>query len=284
MPKIIDRIPTKKPRVERLAGNVSYDGERVQVGRIELPEHLTGKFLRRCEGYDTLQDAVDDKEMHLRGKKEQKPGQGPTYWFGLVSEQFRPIPVQAIGKALGRVSSNCTVRYLPLDRFQLHYGIPGNRGELSLFLDSGEFGLYGGNGESAMKCGVSLLQNGNFTLFQYGGDSQRVIHRITHPELNQLVGELREFAQEVPHRVEESKDTYLDKHQVAAYLTQEVQRYAGSVPTRALLSLIGENISAFELASLVNREAQHLESKRLNLERLAGDILFSPEKVVQYGQ
>src|SRR3989344_865856 len=105
MAKVKDRVPMMRPTVARLEGVVSYDNNGIKVGDVEVPAHLQGKFLRRCEGYNTLQEAVDGKEIYLRGK----PSHHGTFWFGLVSGEFRPITVKAVSEALGRVSSNCTV-------------------------------------------------------------------------------------------------------------------------------------------------------------------------------
>src|SRR3989338_728431 len=282
MPKIIDRVPTKKPRIERLAGNVSYDGERVRVGEITLPEHLTAKFLHRCEGYDTLQDAVDSKEMYLRGKKEQKPDQGPTYWFGLVSEQFRPISVGAVSVALGRVSRDCTVKYFHKDRFQLHYEVPGNSGMVSIFMDSGEYGLYGGNGETAIKLGVAVVQEGNVATYNYGENNSRVIHRITNDQIDEVVAGLNEFAAQAPERREQKKSIVLGRVEVEAYLTAHARQYGGANALRSILSGMNGSVTAYDLSSMVSREAQSLESVRLRMERLAGDIMFQPDKIREY--
>ncbi len=283
MPKIIDRIPSKRARVEKLEGKVHFNDAGIRVGEIELPDHLLGKFLRRCEGYDTLQDAVNEKEMYVRGKPEQKPGQGKTYWFGLVSDQFRPVPVKAVSEALGRVSSDCTVRYLSKDRFQLHYEVPGNSGMVSVFMDSGEYGLYGGNGENAIKLGVAVTQGGNVATINYGENNSRVIHRITNDKIDEVVAGLNEFAAQVPERREQSKSIVLGRAEVEVYLTAHARQYGGVNVVRSVLSGMNGSVTAYDLSTMVSREAQNLESVKLRMERLAGDIMFSPERVVKYG-
>src|SRR3989339_2208112 len=86
-------IPRKTAIVHQLEGDVSYVDSRVIIGDILLPERFQGTLDKRTRKYDGLQEAVDNKELFLRGKINYESG---VQWFGLVTDKFQELRIGEI--------------------------------------------------------------------------------------------------------------------------------------------------------------------------------------------
>src|SRR3989344_6356214 len=195
--KIINSIPKYEPIVHRLKGRVEECETDIYVGGLFIPKKLERKFRNRADGY-TLQGAVDSKQIFLRGKSNH---QGNVEWFGLVSDKFTSMPIADLGRALyGIKGVNTQVRYdSNRERFVVSYGIGRDPDRTHMFLDSGDFGTYGGNGEMSIRVGVALYgRSGDrvgTVLAQNIGE--RFIHRRDRNELSEVVENIRVFGAKV---------------------------------------------------------------------------------------
>jgi hypothetical protein len=195
--KIVNSIPKYEAVTHRLKGRVEHCETDYYVGGLFIPKNLERKFKARTHPYG-LQEGVDSKNIILRGKSNH---QGNVEWFGLVSEKFTSMPIADLGQALyGIKGVDTQVRYdSKKERFVVSYGIGKNPERTHMFLDSGDFGTYGGNGEMSIRIGVALYgRRGDrvgTVLAQNIGE--RFIHRRDHNELSEVVDSIRVFGAKV---------------------------------------------------------------------------------------
>ena len=188
--RALHTIPRYEPIIHRLKGKVQQERGTIYVGGVEIPKHLKNKFLKRTEGWDSLQDAVNYKQILLRGcDKESK-----LSWFGLVSNQFLNYHVSDMARALADRSRDVSVNYdSDKERYFVNYRLGKGEKQINLHLDSADFGTYGGNGEMAVRAQLSFSGKGAYTL---SADflQRRFIHRVGHGNLTEVVEELHSLA------------------------------------------------------------------------------------------
>ncbi len=191
--RIINNIPNYEPIVHRLNGKVEIAGWDLFVGGLEVPRKFHRKLKKRAGELD-IQDAIDTKYLYLRGTGNSNG------WFGLVTDKFMPIPIAEVAKAFYEVKSDAIIRYdTSKERFVVSYGIGKFPESTHLFLDSGQFGTYGGNGEMSVRAGVVLYGNHENKVGVVLSESirKRFIHRWDQSDIGEVVNEIRNFGDEV---------------------------------------------------------------------------------------
>ncbi len=244
--KIVSEIPYKTAVVQKLEGRVQQHDSCIEVGNIVLPEDISQKLQRRSQSYESLQDAIDDKEIYVHGRELD----GKVYWFGLVSGDFKSMDPIFLDGHLQDKATDRVIRYDEiLERVQIGYVIENNDNTTTmLHVDSGDFGVYGGNGESAVRVGISLSHNDPtvWTLFynsQKNARSQRAIHKFNEKSVGVLLKEQFRFAQRVqenweavarraytPQELAEVAETYL--HRQRAIVSKTLQYFPAGATGR----------------------------------------------------
>lgn len=281
---LLGNIPQKEPIVRKLKGKVKRKGIYLHVGDVRIPWNLERKFLKRCRNHSTLQDAVDDKDFFLRGRDTPL---GPS-WFALHSSEFKPIPISEIEEIFSDLADKCTVRYYPQkERFQVNYPVCDVPQRMSLLVDSGDFGTYGGNAESAIKVGLSIFDCicTNWTLFLQKNKkmSGRAIHKKDEPDLKEIVDAQFNFANVVQGKWDDSKDILYTKDVVQAYANAYTKRSGHLRFFQRVLDRIGATTSGYDLAYSMTQEAQELaDNSRMRMEMLAGEIILCPEQITEW--
>ena len=271
--KLVDEVPQKEAIVHLLKGEVREEPYKVTVGGVVLSPWLESKLRKRCANYDSLQDGVDDKEMYLRGRDSPSG----IHWFGLVSGQFKPISVEKISTNLGEVVKKEFVRYdADLERFQIGYVLHEGSPTVMVYVDSGDFGVYGGNGESALHYGIAVKDNtcDSWALFKNQREVSRdkpVIHRVNFKSIDAIAKEQKGFAQQVESMWEANSERSYAKEEVEAFASAYVKRCA-DVFQQVLQGVNGCGIKGYELMSRLQQEASRLSGRaQLGLEALAGE-------------
>ena len=281
----VDSIPQKEALVQRLQGEV-YEGRiGVGIGDVALTGPLYHKFLRRCKGFDSLQEAVDTKTIVVRGREIDEA----INWFGLVSGEFQEYRGEDVKSALAQVGDVVEVRYNPIkESFQVGYQVADTNGaKVMLYVDSGDFGVYGGNGESAVKLGVSVRDESfsAWTLFQNKkeeGKRARTIHRFCERDLDKVVSDQLQFALEVEEKWEESKVTLYSHCDVEAFAFRYLKRCSDVFS--AVMDGMNGSMSGYELVQMMQTQAVKLQGNaQLGLESLAGQVVMNPS-IVSYEQ
>lgn len=246
-----------------------------------MPEYLSSKLIRKYGDID-LQDKIDNKILSLRGLKNDNG----INWFGLVSEKFQPLDVKATKDILKKFS-NGKIRYNPkTERFMANYKIaklPGTETDINFVFDSGNFGTYGGNGESAFKAGISIYDSlcTNWTLFlRKNSGYRKFIHRNSS-NLEEVFENLNETAKNIGVKWEKSKEIFYDLETVAKY----AEDYGGKNKIKGLfnkiLPKIKDKISLYDLSWNITKEAQKLNPiSRMMSEMLAGELIVCYENIM----
>jgi len=198
--KIVTEIPYKNPIVQKLEGKVVEYDNNISVGNVLLPELLSKKLQRRCANYEQIEDAIEDKELYVRGREFN----GKIEWFGLVSGEFKSMDPEFLNQHLETKAKDRIIRYdAELERVQIGYVLDSNGHDRTMIhVDSGNFGVYGGNGESAVKIGVSITNNDPnvWTLF-YNPDKsnreQNSVHKRHEKSVGAILKEQYRYAEKV---------------------------------------------------------------------------------------
>ncbi|MBI4151561.1 hypothetical protein HY496_01210 [Candidatus Woesearchaeota archaeon] len=274
MIRLLDEIPQKQPLIYHLKGRVEEDDERLAIGGVEVPWKLVAKMRRNSRSYDCLQDIVDEKDLYLRGREQG----GKIEWFGLVSDQFRPIPVEHIKEVLEGIGRRNSVRYdAQNERFQIGYTLKQSP-TVMIYVDSGDFGTYGGNGESAQLYGVSIADEDpvSWTIFQNRREverGQRAIHRASLPTINTVVRKQVDFARLVEQSWEENKTRTYTQEEIADFGSAYLHRCAAVFD--GVLAQMNGSITGEQLIATLHEEARRYSSrKQFGLEALAGDLVM----------
>jgi hypothetical protein len=283
--KMIYHLPIKEPIVHRLRGKVERTGEGIfLVGGLHLPQHLEKKLLRRCKTRNLTRE-VKEREFMVHGA----PGyNGYINWFGLTSGEFMSIPFQEITKAFRKLKVRPVVKETGDKRLVFNYpvaSLPGSANDsarVNLMFDSGEYGVYGGNGESAVSFGVSVYDEIclNQTLFLNRFGKRRFVHRDLDVELDDIVEEASELSYDVSQRWMESMETFYCKDEVEAYAAEYGARFSAKRLFDRVLNQVGNEVSAYNLAWHITREAQKVsDTTRRKLELLAGEVIMCPKDI-----
>ncbi len=278
MIQLLDEIPSKKPIVKKVEGEIIETEHTMRVGDTLLSPYIAGKLRKRQGKFPTLQDAVNNKEIYILGRNAS---QG-MHWFGLVSGEFRPLSVEIANNYLGDISREKRVRYDPqTERYQVGYAFKESKNKntkLMVYADSGEFGTYGGNGESAFKYGIALCEEDpkTWTLFQNSKEfrrSDKVVHRYAHKDLITVGMKQLQMVDNVERMWEENKKKDYTRTDVQAFAFTYINRCAHAFDS--VLSGMNGHISGYELIQKLHTAGKDLStSTRFGLEALAGEIVL----------
>jgi hypothetical protein len=197
--KIINSIPRYEAIVQLLKGHIERYGREISIGGIEVPAKLQSKLKKRSKGM-RLQEAVDSKNLYLRGADMTQNG---INWFGLVTDKFMPMPIADMAQAFYDLNKGSVIRYdTDRERYVISCGIGKFPETTHIFLDSGDFGTYGGNGDMSVRMGIALYNPGRCRVAVLEKDhiDRRFIHRWDHNNLDEVVEEIREFKYEANKR------------------------------------------------------------------------------------
>lgn len=271
--KLVDEVPQKEAIVHLLRGKVVEEQYKLTVGDVVLSPWLVGKLKRRCEGYLSLQDGIEDKDIYLRGRKTDYG----VHWFGLVSDQFRPMSVERVGNTIGEIAQKEFVRYdQALERFQIGYVVKDSAAKVMVYVDSGDFGVYGGNGESALHYGVAIMDGNphSWALFQNKrqiNNDKRVIHRVSFKSLEKIAQMHQQFIQNIESLWEQNIKRDYTREEVSVFASTYIQR-CEQVFQNILTGMNG-GIKGYELIGRMQEEAVRLSGRtQLGIEALMGDI------------
>ncbi len=278
MIELINEIPNKKPIVKKLEGEIIETEHTMRIGDTMLSPYIAGKLKRRQGMFPTLQDAVNNKDIYLLGRNSSRG----IHWFGLVSGEFRPLSVELASNYLGDITREKTVRYDPqTERYQVGYAFKESKNrntKLMVYADSGEFGTYGGNGESAFKYGIALCEEDpkSWTLFQNNKEFKRndkVVHRYSHKDLPTVSSKQFQMVDNVEHMWEENKKKDYTRNDVQAFAFTYINRCARAFDS--VLSGMNGHISGYELIQKLQTAGKELSTNaRFGLEALAGEIVL----------
>ena len=279
---------------------------------VAIPSSLTQRFLKQCRienvfDYTSREDlakkikkTLEEKRIILRGKVETtKDFENSVDWFAVVSEEFKPVyprDVHAILKEqFGEVAK---IRFIQENdsvhiAYPMHAMIPG----LHMYVDTGRFGLYGGDAQRALRSGIAWFNPlcRNWTLFlgdflqKEMGKKQRVIHRGNGEFYDTtLVGKLedaKKWASLVAGKIGDSTDIEISKDDLEDYLDIYVGRGLLNQNMReALLARIPEKTNLYNVAYDMTELCQKMTrtgSARSKVEYLAGELLLCHERIFE---
>jgi hypothetical protein len=289
----INYIPQLNPIHHQLFGDVELNGDikykrgvrladSVRIGGVDVPKTLHGTLAKRCEKYGSIEKRLDEKPLFLRGRTQGQEAD----WFGLVTGVFGNMPMYEVDNKLSKMFDERKVRFVPgKSRAIVNYKIgdiprpdQGNV-EMFLFVDSGDFGLYGGNGQSALKTGVAIKDGYclNWTRFAPEMAHKRLIH-TTNVGIDDRVDKLFLFAQQVNDAWSESSNVSLSRDEVENYLG--TYNVSAKKVFEKVLSGVDDEISAYDLAYGLTLFGQDVaDSTRMKLETMAGEVLLSYDKI-----
>jgi hypothetical protein len=289
----INYIPTLNPIHHQLFGDVELGGNRreyrgieladtVRIGGVDVPRNLQTTLAKRCEKFGSIEARLDEKPLFLRGRTKGQEAD----WFGLVTQVFGNMPMYEIDTKLSKMFDGKSVRFMPgKSRAVANYKIADiprpDQGsvEMFLFVDSGDFGLYGGNGQSALKTGVAIKDGYclNWTRFAPDMAHKRLIHS-TSANVDERVDKLYSFALDVHEAWDKSADVNLTRDEVKNYLGN--YKVSAKKVFERVLSGFGDEISAYQLAWDLTKNAQDVaDSTRMTLETMAGEVLLGYERI-----
>lgn len=290
---IIDNIPNKRatmtlipkdrPVVEPEQGKRTI--EYVEK-KIIVPQILHSSFYRLCnittpERYNL---PSNDLEMKIQSANKEKDiflrhaGDKP---LSAVSGKFTELDVLTTSNELEKITNTAPlIRYFPKqERVQLVFPISNAFHQLYLFMDSGDFGVYGGSGKSAASYGLAW-NNGEFsamTMFLYEEmikNQGRIIH-VKGKMLPEKIKKIMETADRVDSSIEDSKQKMFTREEIEEYVSIYEHDLTERV-SKPLLKSLRPEISAYDLSCRLTRLAPFNlpDSTRLKLEYLAGEVII----------
>jgi hypothetical protein len=281
--EIVESMPFKKPLTKKLEGQVKEYTNGLWVGDTLIPKKLERKFRKRCSGsgYMNMQEALDNKEIYLRGQKITSG----VNWFGLVSGEFEEITAHGFAYELSKMDhTEQVIRYNPgRERFQIGFVVNDDAAKVMMYLDSGDFGVYGGNGECAVKIGVSAYQKdpAQWSLFKTPTNAAlktRTVHRECYPDLDKVVASNLEYIEEVKESWTANLGREYTQGEVALFAMDYVKKVASAFED--VVANMGQTIKGDDLVSAITQKAQgYAMAGRLGLEKIAGDVIMNPEKL-----
>lgn len=268
-------IPRKTAIVHQLEGDISYAGSRIMIGDILLPEKFDRTLSKRTCKYDDLQEAVDNKELFLRGKIGYDSS---VQWFGLVTDKFQELRISDLDSEIqSRVKVPSRTRLAKTkDRFIVTYPLESIDGETELHLsfDSGEFGLYGGNGQTAIRLGYSVTDGKNWLNFHNPNlFSHRVIHRWDEADIPSTLDAILEEKDALKLLIQRQKGASVNTKDFEAYFLN-----VKGLKAKTLFQEIAgsfDNASKYDLANRISEaSSERAESTQLRLELAAANYLL----------
>ena len=272
------RVPKRTAIVHKLEGDVFYVGESTKVGDVVIPKRFEHTLDRRTQSYESLAEALGDKNLYLRGKLDGDN----VEWFGLVTDQFKEINLEEI-ESIGRqvTGESPRIRYnRDRERFQLQSKVSELADGTGVYLsiDSGDFGTYGGNGQMAARVGLATYNPDTdawMTMHTYNVDQVRVIHKKDETPLDEATNQVLEDTVELDDRIEASKGVIYGPRAVAEYAAITGQKCRAKKALARVAESVDGPISAFDLAGKIVQECKDLAgSTQMRMENIAGEVIY----------
>ncbi len=272
----------------KLEGKVSFHGPCVQIDngqqQITLPQHLTAKLLRRTNPTKAIEEALQEKPYYARGHA----GLEGVQWFGVVSQKFDPIYPEDIRATLTQQGiTDATEKSDGSRHIAFHVPLKTSLQNMHAWIDLGRYGLWGGNGESAVKYGVSWFSPlcTNWTYFLH--KDTRVHGKIIHckKESSDLNGErleekltlLTSFAHHVEEKIEESKAVDMDNTILRDYLKLYQARGINKHIAEAITMASAAKSTVYDVSyhmTLYSQTLTRTPYARAQVDMLAGELLL----------
>jgi hypothetical protein len=223
---------------------------------------------------DKVEATTKEKKIILRLKDEHTP-------IAAVSDRFKELDLKAVKKRVEDITQRKPViRYFSdQERIQFIFPISKLLGGLHLFLDSGNYGTYGGSGRNAIRYGIAWPNNKIITddtsamLLQRGS----IIH-LEGPTFERKINNVLTSTKHIVELVEESKNNFFTPEEVANYLAYHQSDLHTKV-TNPLYkrTFKPENISAYDVAIGLTHRADTtvVDRVKINAEYLAGKVILS---------
>jgi len=272
----------------KLEGKVLFRGPCIEIDngqqQISLPEHLTAKLLRRIGSVSNIEKALQEKPYYARGHEES----GHVQWFSVVSQKFSPVHPEDIRAALAQLGvTDVTEQSYGAKHVSFHVPLKTSLQNMFAWIDLGRYGLWGGNGESAVKYGVSwfypLCTNWTFFLHKDKRMNGKLIHckkeqsDFDSQRLEERLGALTFFAQEVEQKIEEGKTVEMDTAMLGEYLKLYRGRGIGKQLAEAIREACATKSTLYDVSYNMTRYSQTLTRTphaRSQVNMLAGELLL----------
>lgn len=275
---------------QKLEGKTTFNNGRIAIetsnGMIDLPGKLTDKLVRRMGvGNDPIQleQALREKSYYARGEKSTDQ----IKWFGVVSERFSPINACDIQKTL-QTQGFSEIQEINYNKNRLTFHVPLSTSvrKMYAFIDLGRYGTLGGDGESAVKYGISWFNEicTNWTLFLHkqAGIKGKIIHQkennydLETRVLEDKLAALSTFAQQVEEKIEESKTIHVEQEILLGY----VELYSSRINKKlgeAIIEAGNQKKTLYDMTYAMTLFSQTLTKTRLaqaQIDMLAGELLL----------
>ncbi len=292
-------LQAERPKVSYGAGA----DLQIEFKDVSIPPGMVPRFLRQCgirfKWGDALGDlagrverALAGKSLTLRGKLEKNE----ISWFGIVTDEFKPVYPRDVHAILrGALGDTALARHFSFqDVVHLDYPADPAIPDLRVHVNTGAFGLYGGNARTALRTGLSWYNPAckNWTLFledylwENSGRKERVIHRgngsFYHETLTDKLIGMKGQVGRIVRQIEGSKAILLSRQDADLYFSLYSGKEISQRLRRAVLGEVHSRISVYELASLMTSLCQGLtksDGARERVEYLAGELILCHNRI-----
>lgn len=282
MVQTLTRVPWKTGIDFRIQGDANVTGTNYQIGDIIIPKRWANTLQKRLQTEDVnglpIEKALTEKELYLRGRVQ---GTNTIDWFGLVTAKFQALPLDTLEQAAKKATGDgFSVRYLEeRERFILEHKIAetSDGTELYLSIDSGDFGVYGGNGQMAVRTGLSLHNPKTKSILSthsLKGASKRTIHRYDTASIDSAIEEALKGVDQFVEDITIAKETTYHPIAVQGYAAKVVANRKAPKGLIQQLAGINSPISAYDFAEKVSQVGRnYAQSTSLGLERLGAELI-----------
>lgn len=275
----------------RLEGKVSFEGPCVQINngeyQIRLPQHLSEKLLRRTGSGG--ENALQEKPYYARGYEEN----GQVAWFSVTSQKFSPVYPEDVRAALVQLGvTDATENSHASNHIAFHVPLTTSIQKMYAWIDLGRYGLWGGNGESAVTYGVSwyfpLCTNWTYFLHKDKLVNGKIIHckkksQDLHGErLEEKLTVLTSFAQHVEEKIEESKAVEMDNTVLRDYLKLYQVKGVNKQLAEAITEACATKSTVYDVSyhmTLFSQTLMRTPHARARVDMLAGELILHPQAI-----
>lgn len=282
MVQTLTKVPWKTGVDFRVEGDVTELASGYRIGDLVVPKRWASTLQKRLDTPDVkdlpMEEALAKKELILRGRLQGDKG---VNWFGLVTKEFQPLPLDTLEAAAAEATGNgFSVRYLESrERFILEHQVAEttNGTRLYLSIDSGDFGVYGGNGQMAVRTGLTAYNpttGVHLSTHSLVGDTQRTIHRYDAPSIEAAIEATLSGVGRLSEDLMIAGETLYHPIAVQDYVQSVIA--CGRAPKGLAKQLAGIDkvTSALNLANQVTAVGdKYAESTKVALQRLGGEII-----------
>lgn len=300
---IVDKIPKKeptmlpvpkgKPVIETLLDKKGKKHRTIEYPekKMYVPTSLQSGFYRLCEidSIDRRSLSDDDLELRVEAATQRKDiflrfaGEKP---LAALSAKYSEFSIEPVAEVMERITGTSPIiRYSPQqERVQLFFPITNSFHQLHMFVDSGDFGVYGGSGSCAARYGLGW-DNGEFsamTMFLYEELSKskgRIIH-LKGKTMEHRIKSILSSADKVEASAQQAKTKMFTRDEIIEYATAYKPELTEKI-TMPLIMGLREEVSAYDLSCKLTRlmKPQTPDHVRLRVEYMAGEVILCYEEI-----